>query len=372
LSFGKLRLSLGTTGNDQIGAGYAQVYTGTNAPRGYQGQQGLLPATLANNDLRWELDYNSALAVDLGFLQDKVLLSVELYRDWTVNQLVQTSLPAQSGLPTVYSNLPANVSNRGVEFTLRTMNWCSRDFTWESTVTLSAPLNELRRFPGLANTPYSNYLVVGKSLSVVKGYQYLGVNADSGLFQFRDVNHDGVLNSADFVAGGNFDPRLYGGVEQRFRYQRFELDLFVVFRQQNGYNPYVVMYQQYMPGSLAPSMLGNAPVEWLYRWRQPGDHTALEKVTETTTSLAYQRMQDFIISNAKAIDGSYIRLKNLAFSYQLAKSLLKRLLLTDGKIYLSGENLFTFTHFPVTDPETQDPRVLPPVKTVVVGATINF
>src|ERR1700743_1066937 len=59
LSHGKLRASLGTTGNDQLTANYAQVYAGTNAAQGYQGQQGLIPASLPNNDLRWEVNYNS-------------------------------------------------------------------------------------------------------------------------------------------------------------------------------------------------------------------------------------------------------------------------------------------------------------------------
>jgi TonB-linked SusC/RagA family outer membrane protein len=373
-SFGKLRGSLGTTGNDQIGANYyAQVYAGTSAPQGYQGQQGLLPATVANNNLRWEVNYNSELEMDLGFVQNKILLSVATYRDWTVNQLLQTKLPGQSGMPNVYANVPANVNNRGVEFTLRTVNLRGKDFSWESTVTLSAPVNKLRRFPGLVNnTLYSRQLVVGKSLSVVKGYQYQGVSVDSGLFQFRDVNHDGVLDNNDFVVGGNFDPRYYGGVDQHFRYKRLELDLFVVFKRQNGYNPYVILYQQYAPGSLAPSMLGNAPVEWLHRWQHPGDHSALEKVTAATTTLADTLMGYYISSDAKVIDASYLRLKSVSFSYQLSSSWLKRLSLTEGKVYIKGENLFTYSHFPVGDPETQDPRVLPPVKTVTVGVTVNF
>jgi hypothetical protein len=363
-SFGKLRGSLGTTGNDQIGASYAQLYTGTNVPQGYQGQQGLTPATIANNNLHWEVNYNSELAMDLGFVQNKILLSVAAYRDWTVNQLVQTNLPGQSGMPNVYANVPANVNNRGVELTLRTVNLRRKDFSWESTVTLSAPVNKLRRFPGLASTTYSSQLVVGKSLSVVKGYQYQGVSVDSGIFQFRDIN--------DVVAGGNFDPRYYGGVDQHFRYKQLELDLFLVFKRQNGYNPYVIIYQQYAPGSLAPSMLGNAPVEWLHRWQNPGDHSALERVTAETTTLAYSRMQDYISSDAKAIDASYLRLKSLSFSYQLSRSWLKRLSLTEGKMYIKGENLFTYSKFPVSDPETQDPRVLPPVKTVTAGVKVNF
>ncbi len=362
LSHGKLRASLGTTGNDQIGANYAQVYSGTNSAQGYQGSQGLIPTSLPNNDLRWEVNYNSEMAMDLGFLNNKILFSVAAYRDWTANQLVETTLPSQTGQQTVFVNMPANIVNKGLEFTLRTVNWSSPVWSWISTLTVSVPGNRLASFPGLAYSNVANTLVVGKSLSVVKGYQYQGVNADSGFFQFRDVNHDGVLNASDLVAGGNLDPKYYGGWDQVVRYKNWELDLFIEFRRQNGQNPYVILYEQYMPGFAPPYMEGNAPVEWLHRWRQPGDHAVLQQVTESMTSEAYQQMQAYISSTANSIDASFIRLKNLGVTYRLKHS----------RLWIKTENLFTYTRFPVTDPETQDPRVLPPVKTVAVGLQVNF
>ena len=373
LSHGKLRASLGTTGNDQIsGANYAQVYSGTTAAQGYQGAQGLVPASLPNNDLRWEVNYNSEVAMDLGFLQNRVLFSVAAYKDWTANQLVQRFLASQAGQPTVYVNMPANVVNRGVEITLRTVNWSSKDWTWTSTLMVSAPLNKLASFPGLAYTGEAGTLVVGKSLSVVKGYAYQGVNADSGLYQFRDINHDGVLNAGDLVADGNLDPKYYGGWDQAVRYTCWELDVFIEFRRQNGQNPYVILDQQYMPGFAPTNMEGNAPVEWLHRWRQPGDHAVLQQVTESTSSLAYQRMQDYISSTANSIDASFIRLKNLMLTYQLNKGWLRRVALKNGRVWLKAENLFTYTRYPVTDPETQNPQALPPVKTVAMGLQVNF
>ena len=362
LSHGKLRASLGTTGNDQINANYAQVYSGTSAAQGYQGSQGLIPASLPNNDLRWEVNYNSEMAMDLGFLNNKIIFSVAAYRDWTANQLVQSALPSQTGQPSVFVNMPANVVNRGLEFTLRTVNWSGPVWSWVSTLTVSVPQNRLASFPGLASTNEANTLVVGKSLSVVKGFAYQGVSVDSGLFQFRDVNHDGVLNAGDLVAGGNLDPRYYGGLDQVVRYKKWELDLFLEFRRQNGQNPYVILYQQYMPGFASPYMEGNAPVEFLHRWRQAGDHAGLQQMTESTNTVAYQRMQDYISSNANSIDASFIRLKNLGLSYRLKHA----------RIWIKTENLVTYTRFPVTDPETQDPRVLPPVKTVAMGMQVNF
>jgi TonB-linked SusC/RagA family outer membrane protein len=372
LSHGKLRASIGTTGNDQISANYAQVYSGTNAVQGYQGAQGLIPTSLPNNDLRWEVNYNSEIAMDLGFFQNRILFSAAAYRDWTTNQLVQSTLPSQTGQPLVFVNMPADIVNTGLEFNLRTVNWSRRDWSWVSTLTVSAPINRLVSFPGLANTSQANTLVIGKSLSVVRGYQYQGVRVDSGLFQFRDVNHDGVLNDSDLVSGGNLDPRYYGGLDQMVRYKNWELDLFIDFRRQSGQNPYVILYQQYMPGFASQYMEGNAPVEFLHRWRRAGDHAALQQMTESTSSVAYQRVQDYISSTAASIDASFVRLKNVALSYRLPKERLKRVGLTGCRLWLKAENLFTYTRYPVTDPETQDPRVLPPVRTVAMGLQVNF
>jgi hypothetical protein len=217
-------------------------------------------------------------------------------------------------------------------------------------------------FPGLATTKESSTLVVGKSLTVVKKYSYQGVSVDSGLFTFREFSHGGVLNDSDLVAGGNMDPRYYGGLDQAVRFKNWELDVFIEFRRQNGQNPYPILYQQYMPGFATPYMEDNAPVEFLHRWRQPGDRVTLQQMTESPGTEAYQRMQDYIASTANSIDASFIRLKNVALSYRLKQY----------RVWLKAENLFTYTRYPVGDPETQDPRVLPPVRTVAMGLQVNW
>ncbi len=354
VSHGKLRASIGTTGNDQINANYAQVYTGTNVSQGYQGSQGLIPTSIPNNELRWEVNCNSEVAMDLGFLQNRVLFSVAAYRDWTTNQLVESTLPVQAGQPSVFVNLPANIRNEGLEFTLRTVNLSRRHWSWVSTLMLSVPRNRLVSFPGLATTNEASELVVGKSLTVVKGFPYQGVSVDSGLFTFGEFS--------DSAVGGNMDAKYYGGLDQVVRYKNWELEVFVEYRRQNGQNPYVTLYQQYMPGFATPYMEDNAPVEFLHRWRQPGDHAGLQQMTESPGTEAYQRMQDYIGSTANSIDASFIRLKNVALSYRLKHY----------RVWLKAENLFTYTRYPVSDPETQDPRVLPPVLTVAMGLQVNW
>jgi len=158
------------------------------------------------------------------------------------------------------------------------------------------------------------------------------------------------------------DPRYYGGLDQVLRYKNWELEVFVEFRRQYGQNPYSVLYQQYMPGFAAPYLEDNAPMAFLHRWRQPGDRVVLQQMTESGSSLAYTRMQDYIASTANSMDASFIRLKNVALAYRLKHA----------RIWMKGENIFTYTRFPVGDPETQDPRVLPPMRTVAMGLQLNW
>ena len=372
LSFAKLRGSLGTTGNDQIGAnGYTQIYN-TSITRGYQGVQGILPSTFSNVNLRWEVNHSSELAVDLGFLQNKILLSATAYRDWTTNQLLYISLPSQSGLPGEAENVPANVVNEGLEFVVQTHNLTVKHFSWSSTISLTVPVNYLARLPELSNTVSASSLIIGKSLSVIKGYHYEGVSRDSGLYQFRHFDQDSILDNGDVIAGGNLDVHAYGGCDQHFRYRNWQLDVFFELRLQSGYNPYVILYQKNPPGFPGFSMESNAPVEWLHRWQKYGDRAPLEQVTESYSSNAFTALQNYISSDAQSVNASFLRLKSMMLSRQLTGNQLRHTGMRECRLYVKGQNLWTKTRFPVTDPETQDPTVLPPVRTVVAGVKITF
>ena len=374
LSWGKIRGSIGTTGNDQIGDNqFAQVYGNTSSTRGYQGLQGVYPLTFANDKLAWEVNYNSEISLDLGFLNNKIVLSATAYRDWTTNQLVFTSLPSQAGLPGVFSNLPANVVNKGLEFSLQSHNWVSKNFRWVSTLLLTIPGNQLKKFPNLAGSLYAGQLFAGKSLNEINAYHYTGVDPSTGLFTFRDYNKNGVLDPPDRRAGGNTDLHYYGGIEQNFQYKCWQLDLFFEYRGGKGLNPLAMLYQLVPPPGMAgPSMLGNGPIEWLDHWRKPNDKALLQRLTADPSSAAYQQLSYYPASDARLVDASFIRWKSLVLRWRMPEKWLSKAGLRSGQLYLQGQNLWTHTRFPVTDPETQDPTVLPPVRTLTMGCQITL
>jgi len=373
LSFGKIRASIGTTGNDQIGDNqFAQVYTNTNSTRGYQGRQGVIPQTFANDQLAWEVNNSSEIELNLNFLKNKVGFTMMAYRDWTNNQLVYTSLPSQVGLPGVFSNFPAEVVNKGLEFSLTSHN-LSGKVRWVSTLVLTLPSNQLKKFPNLANSTYAGRLYEGRSLSEITGYHYTGVDASTGLFGFRDYNKNGAVDPGDRRPGGNPDLRYYGGLDQNVTWRRWQLNILFEYRVGKGVNPLAMLYQlKPPPGQLGPAMLSNGPVEWLDHWQGPGDRAKLQRLSADPVSPASQQAGYYPYSDAMLTDASFLRLKNFSVRYRLPEKWVSKAGVSNAQLYLQGQNLLTWTKFPVTDPETQDPTVLPPVRTIMLGCHITL
>jgi TonB-dependent starch-binding outer membrane protein SusC len=378
LSYGKLRGSYGVTGNDQIGDyQYAQSWNiSTTAP--YGGVQGVYPATPGNNLLAWELVHKLEGALELGAWQDRLFFSAAWYRDWSGNQLLYKLLPLQTGYQAVTANLPAVVENKGWELVFRSQQKLSRYSSWNSSFSLTIPTNRLVSFPGLAGSGYASQLATGKSLSTINAFQYEGVDRDSGIYRFRDVNHDGHIDGNDRVFGGNSDLRVYGGWNNEINYKGWQVTIFVEARKQNGYDALVQLFKQSplgtatSPGMLRPGLLSNEPVEALLRWQHPGDNQPLQAFTATPGSAAANALNQYVFSGALLRDASFIRVKTVMLSYNLPGALLSKWHLRSCLLYLQAQNLLTFSRYPVTDPETQNPNVLPPLRTMVAGIQFNL
>lgn len=370
-SFGKLRGSYGTTGNDQTDDNqFAQVYNPVSTAGG---QQGVVPGTLYNPDLHWEKSYTTELGLELGFLHDKLVFSMTGYRSLSRDQILTSSVAGQAGGVGVVTNMPSvRVQNESLELGLRTSNQQLGPVRWTSTMNLTLARNKLMSFPGQASTSYASTLEVGKSLTVSRGFHYTGVDPKSGLYQFEDVNRDGKLDARDVLASPSRDPRYYGSWANSFSYKGWRLDVVATFCAQNGDNPLVVLARQNPPGMRAPSELSNGPVEWLDHWRKPGDRALQQRLTAGQDQAAMTALGNYLRSDANTIDASYLRVKTLALSYQVGERALRRLRLTNLQLYLRAQDPWTFTHYPVWDPETQNPLVLPPARTWVMGFSLTF
>lgn len=238
LSFGKIRASYGVTGNDQM-QDYQYLSTYSSYAFPYQGISGLFPTRLYSPDYGWESVRKIEGALDLGLFEERIKISTVFYRNRTDNQLVGYPLPTMTGFPSVMGNLPAVVENKGWEFDLHTINIKNGKFTWNSSINLSLPENKLIAYPDLDKSSYRNRYEIGKSLSIQRLWHWTGVDPQTGLHTFEDVNQDGNISSPqDFRSLVNTAPKFFGGFNNTFTYKGISLDIFFQFVSKKGRLPY--------------------------------------------------------------------------------------------------------------------------------------
>lgn len=366
LSFGKLRASYGTAGNDQISNyQYLSAY-GFNTSNTYQNVNTISPNNIGNPYFGWEVVKKLEAGIELGVLNDRIRLNVDYYRNRTGNQLVGQPLPTTTGFTSIQANLPAVVQNKGLEFQLNTININNKAFSWSTSINLSIPTNKLISFPGLStNTTYANSLAIGKSIYAVKLLHYTGLNGETGTYTFEDVNHDGTLGSADYQFLSQIAQKYYGGFLNSINFKGWQLDFLIQFVKQTGRN-YLVN-----PNLFPAGYLGNQPTAVLGAWREPGDKTTIEIYTQNGGSQATSAHASYQGSDASISDASFVRLKNVSLSYQLPQKWRNALMLKNARLYFQAQNLITITNYLGLDPETQGQN-LPPLRMITTGIQIGF
>lgn len=367
LSFGKLRGSYGLTGSDNV-PDYAFYDTYQSSGGGYNGS-GLRPTRLFNPDLAWGTNKKLEVALELGFFKDRVFMTAAWYRNRSSNQLANVSLPKTTGFSFINDNFDALVQNSGVEIDLRTKNIQNDTFKWNTTFNISANRNKLLAFPDLENTTSANYLIIGESLSFSRVYNYLGVDPDTGLWQFEDRNNDGVIQG--FTANGDFGdrnlivdftPEFTGGLGNVFTYKSLQLDVFFQFTKQKG-NGYLAAY-----GMALGEKDQNMPVSILDRWQQSGEQAPIQRYYVANSDAQDARAR-YLGSNATITDASFIRLRNVSLTYSLPKEVVKDL---GVNIYFQGQNLFLITGYEGADPERPGTRALAPLRQFTLGLNVTF
>lgn len=366
LSFGKLRGSFGTVGNDQIGDyQFLDSWTPTTYP--YGGTGGISPSRFPNPNYSWEVNRKLEGGLDLGFFNERLLLTTNFYRNRSDNQLIGSTLSSQSGFTSYQANLPALVENKGWEFELSSINIREKDFSWNTSLNFTLAKTKLLEYPDLKNSANAARYVIGQPLSIVMGFDFLGINSQSGVPEFRDVNGDKVISDpADLIVIGNTMPEFYGGIQNNFIYKNFSLDFFFQFVKQEG--PLLNYgYLSYTNGYA----LRNKDLSALERWTTPGVPAIIPGASSTSGKPIYTAYQNnYRLSNAVWGDASFIRLKNVSLRYNF-KDLLKSWKFNNITMYVQGQNLFTITSYDGFDPETKG-YSMPPLSIYTAGLQVSF
>lgn len=383
VSYGKLRGSYGTTGNNNIAnyqyIGLLSAYA--DAPGyAYNGTLSLL--NYANPDVRWETTRKTDIGIELGFLKNRITINATWYRSLTTDLLVALPLTGQSGFTSYSGNFPGKVQNTGLEFELVTQNTGpASKLQWVTKFNISHNANILKSFPGLANSTYANLLKVGRPLGsnffLENTYHFKGIDPATGLPQIEDTNNDGAIDWTDIYNTpdswiGTSAATVWGGLTNTISYKRFTLDIFAQFS--NG--TLVRWNYRNVPSGLMfnpdADMAGNY-------WMKPGDVSKYPRlITDANGVPEYTNLlvTAYPQSDANLFRSYYIRLKNVQLSYALPEKLLAKLKLTNASFYISGENLAVYTPVKLgKDPEltttgTSAGNVL--LRTITTGVKINF
>ncbi len=371
----KLRLTVGTTGNSEIGLYQSQ---GLLSIQNYTFGEGYLSPgvglfRLPNTDLTWEttLQYDGGL--EFGFMDDRLNFMIDAYYKKTTDLLLAANIPGTSGFnpPMLGFNLPpqniGTLENKGLEFTLN-YDVFKGPFQWKINGNISFNRNKILDLGGRSGF----YLVapndldkhggkvwidVGLPVGVWRRTIYDGVFADQaevdayvnsqgnpiqpgavpGDARYIDVDGNGVFNGADLAIAGDPNPDFIFGVTNDFSYKNFQLSIFVNGSQGNDIN-----CPTFVHASDVTMANGNLAAWMWNRWTPTNTHTDIPRMG------AGYNWTD----KDKIFDGSYVRIKNVRLTYNIPTSNVSFLsFLRNAQVYINISNLYTFTDYPGYDPE---------------------
>jgi TonB-linked SusC/RagA family outer membrane protein len=391
LSDVKLRAGYGVTGNQNIGNySFASVYdTGVYEFNGTTVST-LVAHKMPNSDIHWEEVCQTNVGIDLGFLKNRVRLSIDAYNKNTNGMLVDMVVPVSSGYSdedVPYINA-GKVNNKGLEFTLSGDLFTQKDFTWTNNFNISFNKNKIISLNSSTPTYYGSVDFSGNTRVNMEGCpigSFYGYVMD-GIFQtqeevdnwavqvagstapgdvkFKDLDNNGVINDNDRTVIGNPNPDFTYSLNNSLKYKNFDMEIFF----QGVYGNDVYNANRIYGESM--SVAYNQFASVLKRWTGEG-------TSNTVPRAIYGDPNENVRSSTRFIeDGSYLRLKNLTIGYTLPKNLTKKIYSTGIRVFISGKNLWTLTNYSGFDPEVNiggfDLGTYPVTRAYNFGIDVNF
>lgn len=341
----KIRAGWGIVGNDraQPYAWYGIVDTMQKYIIGNVMNTAFIPKTIENTDLRWEKTTQLDIGIDLAFLNNRVVVTADYYEKKTNDMLLSVPMPTSTGFSNALQNA-GSMENKGFEFQVSTKNIQRSDFVWSSDFNISFNKNKVIDIVGStlktgtinpAGSDFNTAIVQeGKPLGSFFGKISNGVDPATGMIKY--LKNASGSDSVGII--GNANPKFIYGFSNSFRYKNWSIDLFLQGVQGNQiFNGTRVL-------SESMSLIMNQSAAVLNRWKKPGDITDVPKATPNNVVNAAP-------SSRFVEDGSYLRVKSLTLSYNLKSASLNKLKVSRCMIYLTAENLLTFTKYSGFDPE---------------------
>ncbi|KIC90742.1 SusC/RagA family TonB-linked outer membrane protein [Flavihumibacter solisilvae] len=339
----KLRASYGITGNQNgIGDFAAQgLWSGAVS---YEGAAGISPQQLANQDLKWERTSQFNIGLDLGLFNDRLSFEFNFYNKYTRDGLLQLALPSTTGFDTYWSNA-AEISNKGFELGIRSVNIVAKEFRWTTGISLAQNINKIEKLATPLQYGSRNLILQqeGSPLYSYWLYKQLYVDPETGKAVYEDVNKDNAITAADRQVIGSVWPKLFGGISNDFSFRNFDLGIFFSFQYGNDtYNHNRFFGEGGGARDAARVIFANN----LKRWQQPGDKTDVPRSDGVNVN-------NYLDGGSRWLeDGSFLRLRSLSLGYTIPKKIVSRIRFENIRLYCLASNLFLLTSYSGPDPES--------------------
>ncbi|MGM0407820.1 MAG: SusC/RagA family TonB-linked outer membrane protein [Bacteroidota bacterium] len=393
----KLRASWGQTGNQEIGLynslarlSNTVITMGENETR----RIGFVPSAMENPNLKWEVTEQVDFGFDVGLFNQKLDLTFDYYVKNTSDLLALVPLPMSSGYSSILKNF-GDMKNKGFEFSLFYDIINNKKFSWNMRANLSQNRNEVLKVATSAGEFFANSLEdpVATSVNIIKegfplssfygfisdglwdsdqGTESIQPNAKAGDQKYKDINDDGTINDLDKTILGDPYPDFIYGLNSFISYKDFEFQLFIQGSQGgtvfNGLN-FTLADNFARNSNQFADVIGN-------HWStdNPDTNAKYPRLSATGPKVSDKQFEDV----------SYLRVKDITLAYNLPFKKLKFDWFTKARIYISAQNLFTFTSFSGYDPEIRnsyhfgglvkgvDYGTYPSAKTFTLGLNLSF
>lgn len=351
LSHLKLRLSYGENGNQAISP--YQTYDRLRKEPyifgdGSAAVNGLIMGfdAIGNKKLKWETTRSFNAGIDFSAFNDRLSGNIDFYKTSTFDLLMSQQVPIMNGYNTIMSNI-GKTENTGIEIALNSLNIQKGDFSWGSNLTFGYNKNKIRELRGDGRDDLANAWLIGHPIRVFYDYKVIGIwkegddianshqpSAKPGDAILADIDGDGKISASDRTVIGNKLPVYTLGFGNEFNYKKWSLSIFLNGAFDVKKEDYFINIERFLPGSGA-NYLANVDY-WV-----PGN------MNPEAPSPGYVPVNN----HGYYLDASFLRIKDVSFSYTFDTSSLERLNIKSIRAFVNGRNLHTFTKVKGYNPE---------------------
>ena len=407
----KFRTSYGQTGNNAVGL--YDAFGEYSVDDIYDGNACIRSTSMANQNLTWETSTQLDLGIDLGLLENRIMLTTDYFNKKTRNLLFSKELPNTSGYSSVETNI-GSVKFCGFEVELSTINIKKNDFSWNSKFNWSFVKNKVLKLPDNGNdknriggTTLEDGTAYGGTAEGEPLYRFYGYKvdhilqteeeADNALYDERSggydyetgttekgrkfagdyewVDRDGndKINSYDQFKMGVTVPHSTGGLGNTFQYKNWSCNIYLDWAL--GHSVYDQIFQYSFMGTFEGNWALSEQVK--QTWKESGDNAKYARFTagnSAYTSRNYHRTSD-----AFTFKADYLCIREVSLGYSVPANIIKRIGFKKMDIYFSGNNLHYFTKLIGLSPEvgasttySSSYHNYPPIRKLSLGIKLDF